>query len=534
MVDLPTFFQIWADKIGWTVPSLHYEILAWLQSDWHENKQGHRVNGVLKVFRGAAKSTIVGIYIPWKLYQYSHQPDHPGYRFIVLSENRDVAMKMVADAQNVIVNHPLTQHLVPPLSSSRFASKGKHKWQSDRFSIKTHSDVRNPSVIAHGVRSTITSSRADEFIFDDPEVPKNVHSPELREKLKVRLRESTHVLFPWGRKLFIGTPHTHDDTYTREIKAGANHFVRTLVDENVDQIVEENYLDWPDNADKVPLEKIVSAWPEYFNPASVMYKRVECGTRNEWLSQYMLTPLPTHDIRLNPDRLLKYEGEVEIVQASFNRVRLTLKRSEEDPGVMLTTCSAYWDVSLGKARSDDSVIAVVFQDEKGREYIHRMFATAGPLDAQCQQLREYIIKYQLPNICVETTGVGGFVPQTLRKHIANLNCGIRPVNPRMDKTKRIHEALETRLAGRRLYAHVSVMNSKLIDQMRDWHPGQGSHFTDDYLDAVSGAILQNPVNVGTLTGGLMPGKVSDWIPYKENVPYKMDIDPFEHQYEVFK
>jgi hypothetical protein len=74
-------------------------------------------------------------------------------------------------------------------------------------------DMRNASMFAKGILSNVTGARANECQNDDVEVPGNIQTPEAREKLRYRLSEQTHILIPGGRKLFIGTPHTHDSLY---------------------------------------------------------------------------------------------------------------------------------------------------------------------------------------------------------------------------------------------------------------------------------------------------------------------------------
>ena len=59
-ISFPAFFVMWAELQKWDVPVFHLDICAWLEA------RGRR--GVLKVFRGAAKSTIFALYQAWRLY----------------------------------------------------------------------------------------------------------------------------------------------------------------------------------------------------------------------------------------------------------------------------------------------------------------------------------------------------------------------------------------------------------------------------------------------------------------------------------
>ena len=66
-VSFKAFFLIWAKRKGWDVPDFHLAMCDWLEF------RGRA--GVMKVFRGAAKSTILALYQAWKL------RDDPRWRF---------------------------------------------------------------------------------------------------------------------------------------------------------------------------------------------------------------------------------------------------------------------------------------------------------------------------------------------------------------------------------------------------------------------------------------------------------------------
>lgn len=191
-----TFFIMWAKVMGWKVPRLHVRICLWLETS------ASRIR-VLKVFRGAAKSTLYAIYKAWQLYcDRTH-------RSLVWSEDSKLATKMTRDALAVLRRHPLCKGMLPPAPGMQ------------EFWVTGATDWRNPSMAAHGVLSNATGSRANDVDFDDIEVPKNIRTKEAREKLRDRISESTHILLPHGRKTYIGTPHTHDTIYDEQVRGGA-------------------------------------------------------------------------------------------------------------------------------------------------------------------------------------------------------------------------------------------------------------------------------------------------------------------------
>ena len=81
-----------------------------------------------------------------------------------------------------------------------------------------------------GILSNITSSRADEIQNDDVEVPRNISSAELREKLRYRLSEQIHILVPMANG-YLWVHHTLTKRYIKKLKiSGANCLVLKMFD----------------------------------------------------------------------------------------------------------------------------------------------------------------------------------------------------------------------------------------------------------------------------------------------------------------
>lgn len=460
-VSFLEFFLIWSDIKGWEVPDVHVEIVNWL-----EHRQGR--NAVLQVWRGCGKSTLVGLYIAWKLLV------KPEWRFLVLSADDVTAWKMSADAQHIIDMHPLCQGM-----------KGERVWQSSMWSVSGNPDPRNASVMSKGIMGNITSSRADEVLFDDVEVPKNVGSEEMRRQLRMRIDETTHILVPGGQKLFIGTPHHFVSIYPEQISKGANALTIPLFD--------------ADNR---------NAWPERFTPDEVAYRRKECVTEGTWLSQYMLRPVPTSDVRLDPTLIKTFPNEPVIRQANGD---LSMWLDVEGETRQIIGASCYWDVSLGKIKSDDSVLALILTDTHGRLYWTLAEALEGNVDKQCNRIAQLVKEHAIPGVIVETNGPGGFVPAILKKHLSTVRCGVTQQFVTSKKSTRILDAFEPALSGGFLYVHDSVMSmSPLGQQMREFSP-ESRHNKDDYLDAGAGAIHATPIRVGHIDR--RPVEWSEWRPY---------------------
>ena len=403
-VSLLVFFLLWAKRMRWDVPDIHVQACVWL-----ENKGPL---AVMRCFRGFSKSTILAIYNAWRYYKDQH------YRILHQSESDPTAYKTSRDTQNVIRNHPLTRHLLP-----------HNQGTVEQWWVLGAVDHRNASMFAKGILSNVTSARADECQNDDVEVPRNIATPEAREKLRYRLGEQTHILVPGGTKLFIGTPHTHDSLYDEIESMGADCLtIRMFAQEYRIEAANLNGYDVPFVPDVVfsgigkharllvlgkdyqltktgiafftPPQTLVdcyagSAWPERFDAQELEKRRRETRTINEWDSQYQLHSKPVTEVRLDPSRMIPYDVQPTIREAN-GAVGMFLGSTQ------IVGAVAYWDCSLGKIKSDASALSLLLTDARGQLYWHFAEGLTGELaefddkgriiGGQVWQVREYVIK----------------------------------------------------------------------------------------------------------------------------------------------
>lgn len=522
-VSYAVFFHLWAQVQGWNVPLIHYRIADWLE---------HRGdNGVMMVFRGAAKSTHLAVYNAWRYYR------DPTYRILHQGDQDGTAYKTARDTKNVLLRHPLTRKM------------GEITGEVSFWWVPGANDSRNPSMQAAGILSNITSSRADEVQNDDVEVPRNIATPEAREKLRFRLTEQTHILVPGGRTLYVGTPHTHDSIYEEEIRRGADvlkiplmgreqrienapervrcdfrpEFVFagigefcTVLKEGTDYAYENGILVFG-KAPGVTLDLYADcAWPERFTGAEIVKRRKKCRTINEWDSQYQLHSKPISETRLDPVKIVPYAVEP-VLKHVNNSASMWLGK------VRIVGMSFRWDPSSGKVDSDVSAVALLLQDEHGRRYLHRVEALTGEIaefsadgktivGGQVWQLCDLVERFNVPRIVIETNGIGQFAPAVLKACLKQrrLQCGAAAENSIANKNKRILEAFEPVISARMLWAHTSVLDGPLWDQMKDFNP-ETKNQADDYIDVSAAAITDTPerINAKVTGSAKLP---ADWRP----------------------
>lgn len=525
-ISFVAFFLKWAEYKRWKVPDFHILICHWLQTV-------ERL-GVLLALRGGAKSNIIGCYIAYRLWLDRN------YHVLVQGADNPVTRKVSRHAKEVIRRHPWLrgENMINP-----------EDWATQRFSVIGNEDPRDPSCAAHGIMSNVTSSRASEAINDDIEVPKNIRTLDAREKMRERLDEQTHILVPGGRKLYVGTPHTHDSIYTQLEDEGADvlrlplfaHHVRyegkattaqrrfsfdfeptdandlyvfhgmNLLHEGIDFTRKARAITFKMHPGGTLDIYAGNIWPERFTRKEIEFRRAECRTINTWDSQYQLQAKPVHQLRLDPDRLIAYDADATISVAN-GEVRMMLG------SVRIVGAVLYWDPALGKVGTHDSVASLMLTDDRGRLYWHYLEELKGDAydennaqNSQCHKVRDIAIRFQLENVHVETNGPGTFLPPLMRRALAGTGVGVIEVNRKTDKSKYILDALEPPLSGQFLWVSMAVWNTKLPDQMRDWIPGVDGQ-ADDYIDSGAGAVKQTPIRIGKVVGNVKEIQKKSWRP----------------------
>lgn len=470
-ISLELFAVVWNQSQNQTTPIIHLRILRWLESSW--NNADTRL--LLMAFRSCGKSTLVGIFAAWLLYR------NPNLRIMVVAADSILARKMVRNVKRILERHPLTRDLKPDKLD---------QWASDRFTVNRDMELRDPSMIARGVTSNITGSRADIIIYDDVEVPNTSVTLEKRSELRERLSESTFILAAGGTQLYVGTPHTYDTIYA--------------VDEDIQEADQSDaFLDgFKDLRVPILTDADESTWKERFSRAEIEALERQVGP-NRFASQMMLKPTNIAEGRLNPSQLQFYADDLDYSEAQQKPVlKLNSKR--------LVSCSAWWDPAFGSASGDASVLAIVFSDEDGHYYLHRLAyirtsVSDGDDEAtqQCKQIVKLCQQFYVPSVSVEINGIGKFLPAILKREIRGNghHCAVVERSSRIPKSQRILEGFDAVLAARALSVHSSVKQTPFLTEMREWRP-TSTNAKDDGLDAVAGALSQEPIRIGTGGGAI--------------------------------
>ncbi|MBL6934016.1 MAG: phage terminase large subunit [Alphaproteobacteria bacterium] len=476
--SLPEFVWVWNKLQGLATPQLHLRVTRWLESRW---RAGDR-ELLLLAFRNSGKSTLVGLFCAWLL---ARDPDT---RILILAADLALARKMVRNVKRVIETHPLTAGLKPARAD---------QWAADRFTVNRRAVLRDPSMLAKGVSSNLTGSRADVVICDDVEVPNTCDTVPKRADLRARLGEIDYVLVPGGLQLYVGTPHSYYSIY--------GHAPREEAGEDAPFLSGFRRLELPllDGHGE-------SRWPERFATEKIEAIRRRSGP-NKFASQMMLRPVNISDSRLDPDQIRLYEDELDYTESQGAAVLSLGSRR-------LVSASCWWDPSYGAPGSGDaSVIAALYSDDDGGYWLHRVAYLVHDPDItentdeatqMCRQVAAFVKELFLPSVTLETNGIGKFLPGLLRRELAaaGVAAAVVEVASHTPKVTRILEGFDAVLAAGALHAHRSVWETPFMAEMREWRPGRNCR--DDGLDAVSGCLLSEPVRLRRVPS---PGR-REWRP----------------------
>lgn len=141
-----------------------------------------------------------------------------------------------------------------------------------------------------------------------------------------------------------------------------------------------------------------------------------------------------------------------------------------------TTCSRKPGARTAPPRCGGAASrSLVLTDARGHLYWHVCQELIGDLaefnerdkiiGGQVVQIRELVIRYQIPQVVVEVNGPGSFAGKLLRQALKGTGCGVREVTI-TNRQKRILNAFEAPLLPCFLWAHSDVLDGSAYDQMR--------------------------------------------------------------------
>ncbi len=167
---------------------------------------------ILLAYRGMGKTTIINLFLIWELW------NDPSRQQAIWGQNRNFAADSVGQILGWVQTFPFL-HSIAPLSHQKQSTFGFDTPQ------KPH-HMRGASVNALSMGGSITGSRADSLVIDDPETTQNGYTQQRRENLDRQMTEATMVIKEnTGRIIIPGTPHFDRSLYTRLYNKGYQIYI---------------------------------------------------------------------------------------------------------------------------------------------------------------------------------------------------------------------------------------------------------------------------------------------------------------------
>lgn len=232
-----------------------------------------------------------------------------------------------------------------------------------------------------------------------------------------------------------------------------------------------------------------SAWPEVF-PVEKIHELENIVGPRHFSAQMMLEYVPDEQVYLDPGAINFYSDNFE---SRFARIG----------DHCISGASFYWDPSSGHTKSDGSVCALVYRDDKNSiVFVHDvLYLTVSeddlyPLAKQCESILNFMEKHNLSRIGIEINGIGNALPEIIRNTASKKHFPINivQISNHTKKETRILNAIEPVLTTGRLYMHERIKQTMLLSEMLSWSP-VASKEHDDGLDAVAGALAMTPCPV---------------------------------------
>lgn len=202
------------------VPAVHDYMADWLQSGNPINPEWVAWMKVILGFRLLAKSWMLRVYNKWRWLRC------PYTQIVIQSSNEQNAGRMARAQLRMLQQDPLMAHLAPE------GQTGVYEWN-----LRGVEPEAGWSLCCAGIKSAITSGRADLFEFDDPEPdndPESMHDRIIRaieEAKNILHRADRHLPFltsinpevttlPHAERtqmIVVGQPHGQNTVYLPDV-----------------------------------------------------------------------------------------------------------------------------------------------------------------------------------------------------------------------------------------------------------------------------------------------------------------------------
>lgn len=198
---------------GRVIGSVHSELCEWLTAE--ERKP----NRLVLMPRDHGKSAYAGYYAVWRILK------NPAIRVLYLSATANLANKQLKFIKDILTSGVVRKYwpeLVNPEEGKR------EKWTETEIAVdhpkRKAEYIRDPTVWAAGLTTTITGMHADLIIGDDVVVVDNADTEEGRSKVSRQYSYLASIGAANVEQLFVGTRYHPQDLYNTLLETVVEDF----------------------------------------------------------------------------------------------------------------------------------------------------------------------------------------------------------------------------------------------------------------------------------------------------------------------
>jgi phage terminase large subunit-like protein len=462
----------------------------------------------MKVSRGHLKSTLLILYILWRIYR------NPNIRILYSTNTKDLSRSFVREVRQYFENAELQEkvwnvrehiagNMIPSLdahSRRRRAMSGDNDteaedkkiiWSREAIQVIRSKKLKEPTLVAGSVLSTNTGEHYDLIINDDAVDFQNSDNEDKADKIKDWAMDAFSVLDPpifdqitpsfgeWlGNSMYvIGTPYYPWDYYSF-IEQNAATLKFCTFEANI-------YANGVDNEDGY-------TYPEKFNDAYIesLMGRM---SRKKFFAQYLLRHISDDEVVLD-EGMLNMLAPAGVHFSGDGYATVNTGGVQKRIRLFMAV-----DPSSGKkaGRVDNTAIAIGGQDDLMNVYIVHLFAQRVLTSETVKQIYELCARFGIIMCNVLIRGVGELLPHAITRERTtyNRNIVVKPVHETGDKKTRITNALQPVIKLNKFFTFAWIINNTPLTKEIRQHP-EGKQ--DDCLDVISAIIhLSTPTRQRT-------------------------------------
>lgn len=423
--------------------AVHEDIISW----W--DRQDAKSHQLLLLPRDHMKSALVAYRAAWYITR------NPAIRILYISSTSQLAVKQVKMIKDILTSK-IYRRYWPAMVLEQ--EHDREKWSEKEFSvdhpIRAAEGIRDPTVLAAGLTTSVTGLHCDVAVLDDAVVQENAYSEEGREKVRTQYSLLASIESADSKEWVVGTRYHPNDLYSsmqemqEEIldKTG-NVISSTPVYEVMERRVEDKgdgtgeYL-WPRQ------QRSDGKWFG-FDQQILARKKAQYLDKTQFYAQYYNDPNKYDESNISPDRF-QY----------FDRSQVTQDRGKWF--VRGNPCNLFAAMDLAYSedrRADYSCIVVVGVDTHGSIFVLDIdrFKTE-KISEMFEHVRSMYIKWGFRKIVIESGSSQKAIVRELKDQY------LRPANLSFSIDERAHTAHEGTKEER-----ISIVLEPRYSNMAIWH-----------------------------------------------------------------